>query len=612
MPSRLLFFDSETMPETAPAGRRAEVHRLRLGAATTFRRRKNKKVGRKQHRFAHPEEFLSILDGCLESKRTLWVIAHNASFDAQICGLLDAIKTGRYTFVERAGAIQQEDEDSIWSQKTSRFFLMSDPPTILHLQDADGRRFVLLDSMNWVCMPLKKLGDMIGLPKMTMPPWDASDDEWFEYCERDVEILERWFDDYSEFIRVNELGSMKWTFSSQAMTAYRSRYMPEGIESHCLEDVRELERSSYFGGEFRCFALGEFNEPVHQYDVNSLFPSVMLDRLYPASLARWSYDDRWQKVPLCFKPEECCAEVFISTWEEEYLKRIDDQPVPCIGEFSTFLCGPELAAAVERGHVVGFRQWAAYEMADLFSEFVRGLYELRQSCKAAGREDLQFAAKLLMNSLYGKFGQRGTELVYSPGVIPNQLWGRHIEVRPSTGENWEYLVINGDCYRKTRRKELRSSTPIISAWIASAAREAMRQHRSLLDDGSVLYQAIDSLIVTEAGKAVLEGAGLVDESELGKFKLAASSDALKIHGHGWYQIGNRMTLPGRKRTIAVDKDGGYEQTQFDGLKTLIIREPDPVVWSSRRFVKFPGDFTRGKVGPDGIVSPLVLSEPRPF
>ena len=417
---------------------------------------------------------------------------------------------------------------------------------------------------------------------------------------------------FVEFIDRHNLGSVKWSASAQSLTAYRTRFLTKEIESHQVEEVRVLERESYFGGEFRCFRLGETKEQVFHLDVNSLYPAVMRGRLYPWKLKRWYSREEWQPLPLPFEASEAVAEVFISTDGEEYLKRLGDDPMPVTGNFSTILTGPELTKAVERGHVLGFRRWSTYEMADVFSNYVDQIYALRRRCEAASRKDFAHFAKMLLNCLYGKFGQRGSSLIYRDDKHAPIEFGEWRVCKASTGERWRYVVLGGDVYEQVKRKELRSSFPVLSSWIAAAARERMRDLRTVAGLDATIYQAVDSLIVTEPGFERLKSYCLLDQTALGKLKIQATALGVKIHGHGWYQIGERQVLPGRKREVAVNTKNGYRQTQFTGLRSSLFTPPDDVVWSSKRFVRFPEAFKRGTVTPEGLVKPLHLDEECPI
>jgi hypothetical protein len=483
-----------------------------------------------------------------------------------------------------------------------------DPPTIIQLADQQGRKLVVLDSLNYCHESLAALGKAVGLPKLPMPRWGDPDSDWRVYCERDVEILERWFTGFLGFIGEQELGPVRWTASSQAMAAYRYRYIPQTIYSHQVEEVRQLERESYYGGQFRVFRLGEFSGQFVCCDVNSLFPSVMREGLFPIKLHRWCTDGPWRSSKPNFDPARSVAEVWIWSGDEDYPRREDGAPFPATGYYRTVLAGAELERAFRDGHAVHWRRWAQYHCAPLFAEFVDDLYSLRVACKESGREDYAQFAKLLLNSLYGKFGQRGGDLIYRANAKPPIEWGKWVEGSFDLTQRREYQVCAGEAYEMVDRKELRGSCPIISSFIAAAARERMLELRRKLPAESIYYQAVDSFILDSVGYELLKGQGLLDPSQLGKLKVSGESESLKIHGHGWYQIGERHVLPGRKKEILGETAAGYSQLAFEGIKSHFFREPDSSVFVRKRYVRFPDHFKRGRVLDDGRVEPLHINE----
>lgn len=609
-PTRVAFFDCETIGRHESRVKGAEMHRLRLGCMIGGRWRGGKLSGRKVFHFQTETEFLEALDSLLDPKQTLWLLAHNVGFDAQVSGLFAALKRGRYRILARSEASEPPPEGSIWAEQNPRSMVFHDPPTIIQMADGQGRKLVLLDSLNYCHVSLSQLGQAVGFPKLPMPKWSDPDKDWQFYCQRDVEILERWFTGFLGFVQEQDLGPVRWTASSQAMATYRYRHIPETIYSHQVEEVRKLERESYYGGQFRVFRLGEFSGDFKCCDVNSLFPSVMREGLFPVALERWCTDGPWRSSKPNFDAERSVAEVWIWSGDEDYPRRDKEAPYPATGYFRTVLAGKELARAIDDGHAIHWRKWAQYKVSDLFSTYVDELYGLRLKAQEEGREDYAQFCKLLLNSLYGKFGQRGSDLIFRPDARPPIEWGKWVEGSFDLMRRKEYQVAAGEAYELVDRKELRGSCPVVSSFIAAAARERMLELRRMLPDESIYYQAVDSFILDPIGYRVLESRGMIHPTELGKLKVSGESETLKIHGHGWYQIGERHVLPGRKQEIISENQAGYSQLAFEGLKSHFFREPDSGIAVRKRFVRFPDHFKRGTVDADGRVTCLhVIEEP---
>lgn len=58
------------------------------------------------------------------------------------------------------------------------------------------------------------------------------------------------------------------------------------------------------------------------------------------------------------------------------------------------------------GTVIKIYEFMRFSAEPIFKDFILNIYAKRLIAKKEGRSDLVYFYKLLMNSLYGKFGQR--------------------------------------------------------------------------------------------------------------------------------------------------------------------------------------------------------------
>ncbi|GAI47556.1 unnamed protein product, partial [marine sediment metagenome] len=157
------------------------------------------------------------------------------------------------------------------------------------------------------------------------------------------------------------------------------------------------------------FYLGELNsENYYIVDVNSLYPFVMRDNLYPVK-----YKKIVSKPSVSFIANEhndtsIIAKVLIDTDEPAYAVRRERTIFP-VGQFWVTLTTPELKYAFEHNHIVKIEQAVIYEQADIFSSYVNRFYTLRQKFRKEGNPEYEELCKKFLNSLYGKFGQKADE-----------------------------------------------------------------------------------------------------------------------------------------------------------------------------------------------------------
>ena len=104
------------------------------------------------------------------------------------------------------------------------------------------------------------------------------------------------------------------------------------------------------------------------------------------------------------------AEVVIKTESENpYPMRYNNRLVFPIGKFETTISTPEVIYALERDHIIKVKNVAIYESDYIFKDFVQHFYTARQ--KHRDNPVLNYLFKLILNSLYGKFGQLKREWI---------------------------------------------------------------------------------------------------------------------------------------------------------------------------------------------------------
>ncbi|GAG61900.1 unnamed protein product, partial [marine sediment metagenome] len=260
--------------------------------------------------------------------------------------------------------------------------------------------------MNWFAESLKQIGERLGVPKIRIDFAKCTESELSMYCKRDVEILLAAYKDFVRFLEGNKISRLCFTIGSTAMACYLLNYYDHKIYIHNNSEAIDLERASYRGGRVECFYLGEkSDETFYALDVNSLYPAVMYHGSFPVKYLTCTERGSVENLKRCLKTEAVIAKVLIETDEPAYAVKRDRTIFP-VGRFWTVLCTPELVYALCHNHIVEVKDIITYETASIFTRYVKRLYTLRQDFKSANVKTYENICKLLLNSLYGKFGQR--------------------------------------------------------------------------------------------------------------------------------------------------------------------------------------------------------------
>lgn len=586
MPRHLLFFDTETRMTTKPDG--STEHRLRLGWACSWKRSYGRHADSEQWlSFADAETFWQFVFTHTADKQKLWCIARNINFDFTVLQGWKYLKAAGYKL---------------------KFFYCSGTTVIISVYKP-GSSIVLLDSMNWFVESLEKTGVRIGIPKMHVDFETVNDSDLSIYCKNDVRIELENFRLFIRFLESNTISRLCYTRGSTAMAAYLFRHYNTPIFIHNNSEAIDLEREAYKGGRVECFRLGEFHEgPYTVVDVNSLYPFAMRDNEYPCKYDRQERYPTEAEFNEYLKTYAVVAKVIVDTQEPVYAVRGERTFFP-IGRFQASLCTPELLYAQQAGHLVKVIHCVLYEKADLFRSFVDTFYQMRMRFKAEGVDEYVELCKKILNSLYGKFGQKAEE------------WTKIGEC-PDEPDRYEYLIyadspglhsiryLMGQCFELTRQGESYDSFPAIAAHVTAYGRLVLWRLMKRAGSGNYFYCDTDSLIVNEKGLRRLKSE--MSDTELGKLKVVETMNRMAIYGLKDYQTGQKIVTKGIRSNAEKISEGVYRQDRWPSIQGMLRSGKGDVYTVEKTLKHLSRTYEKGIVDKDGLVTPFVLSlEPSP-
>lgn len=653
-PGAFIFFDTETTPRPVPSEPDTHLHTLRLGVAHYLRLENDRETRQDKIRFTSTQEFWSWAMAKLHRRIPTWIWTHNVGFDLTVCDFWRMLGSGEFEITDpdaEDGGERVEGRGSKWGRG---FMLLNDPPTVISGRVRGKGRFVICDTMNYFVTSLAKMGKQLGRDKMAMPDWNAPDDEWFTYCENDVLILRECVLGLVRWVKEQELGRFRYTAPAQALGAMRHRFMPWKIEYHDEADVRRLERQCYYGGRLEAFYLGSQSSthsrrlgghnrksvrrssrlrlPFYELDVCSLYPHVMRSFEYPRQLVDSSFErgrvGNWKRE----LAGDCAALVRLDTQTSFPVRERDIGTFYPVGRYWTCLCGPELQRACDSGVVTDCAAWSRYHLAGIFDEFVDYFWGERRRYELAGNNLYATMCKLMLNGLYGKFGQKSAEWVDRPDMDPPRQWGPWSVHDHAANVDYEYRVVGGNVQERVECGELINTSPAIAAFVTSYGREYMLDLMNVAGSEHVYYCVTDALIVDQTGFDRLSEAGHIATRELGKLDIKNTGNKLRIEGLHHVTLGNERKHGSVKANAKKIGSHLYQEIHFQHLAQILDgREVVEMLWDDEndQYVEhthylppLPGvlvypivkevkpRYTRGVVRPDGRVDPLTLSDER--
>jgi len=578
-PEEFIFFDAETFP--VKISEEEVEHRFRLGVALYWRNRKKECQDTLEWlKFSDLNQFWDFVIQKNLPKRRLILMAHNIEFDMKVLKGFEALKFRGYHLIK----LISESFVNIWKFRQNK------------------KTILFLDSMNYFNLPLKRLAQDIGLEKLPMPDFKENNETWFTYCQRDVEILYQAMKTWLDFVRENNLGCFSPTLASQSFNAFRHCFNKFDIYIHNRNAVIDLERQSYHGGRTECFFIGQLPEQNYfNLDVNSMYPSVMKKNLYPVKLKAHL---KLVSLPILKKLlENYClvARVKLVTEEPAFPYLYPDKLCFPTGSFEAVLTSRELSYGLAKNYVKGCSEAAVFEAAPLFIDYVDFFYRKRLSYLEQGNFSFAFLSKILLNSLYGKWGQRNEvfKIVAEDTDYPD---GCFEEWDLDTGEIVKYRAINGTLEKSVGKCEAFHSFPAIASHITADARLLLWNYIKIAGRENVFYCDTDSLFVNSKGLEHLKPN--LSNDEMGKLKLKDSTQDLEIWGLKDYRFGPKVKMKGIRPDAEKIGDNKFRQWQWEGLRgslkkarlnNMVMKKITKVLWR---------DYFKGEVLASGIVKPF--------
>lgn len=580
-PTYAIWFDTETRNDKRCKDK--IVHILTFGWAAFARKRSNGKWDKPEwKRFETADQFFAWVEGKKIPKTKLYLFCHNTSFDIPV---LDAFRN----FALRGWKLTMACIDA--------------PPTICKLRK-DNTTICILDTLNIFRMSLKALGGIIGLEKYDMPDISISSAEGDRYCKRDVEIIMKACMRWWQLIEDNDLGGFAPTLAGQAMRAFRHRFMSHKILIDNHEKATAVSRRSYYGGRTECFRLGHIKEHTTLLDVNSMYPAVMRAHDYPCRLLGHT-----RKASLCdlkewLKSRCLSADVTLRSTENAYPFRTPERLLFPLGRYRTSLSTPEILRALARNDIEEVHEVAIYEKAPVFADFVNYFYNMRLLADAETRTAEALMYKTLLNSLYGKFGQRG--LIWETTEQTDDLSARIWEEKDAeTGKIYRHRQLGGIVQVQYNETESKDSFPAIAAHVTAYARLLLYDMINTAGKGNVYYVDTDSLLVNDRGLGALDR--YIDPNKLGSLKIEGSYDDVEIFGAKDYRFGSKERHKGVKKNAVWLSANQVRQDQWSSLKGLLatghLSRP-----SIKKVTKtLSREYTKGTVLPSGYIEPFRLT-----
>ena len=318
-------------------------------------------------------------------------------------------------------------------------------------------------------------------------------------------------------------------------------------------DVARDIRLSYTGGSTDMYIpKNPLGTQIHVYDVNSLYPSVMLNCKYPIGSPTYFEGNLFKLDPNLFGFFYCK----ITT--PEYLdhpilqvhhkSNVGTRTISPLGSWEGWYFSEELKNSLKFGYQFEVLRGYYFKSDYIFKDYVNDLYNLR--LKYPKSDPMNYIAKILLNSLYGRFGMDDnfseTEILSTKDYLEleKEKDNNHIELLEVTPLKDKYMVTSKyySTYLNTRLdngSEYHNVNIAIASAVTAYSRIHMSQFKNNKDLPNLYYTDTDSLYFDKGGPISDSQALLVSSTTLGKLKLEGIYDKALFLAPKVYALENK-------------------------------------------------------------------------
>ena len=310
----------------------------------------------------------------------------------------------------------------------------------------------------------------------------------------------------------------------------KGNLIPTKSKIHMLSGIISKDiRTGYTGGSVDMYIPK--GENIHVYDVNSLYPFVMKEFKYPIGRPTYFNGDilKLDLKPFGFFYCRITAPSFLQHPILQLHHKTDDgiRTISPLGVFEGMFFSEELFNAEKFGYKFEILWGYTFKSDYIFKDYINKLYNLRLTYPKT--DPMNLIAKLLLNSLYGRFGMNDS-FTYSQ-IISKKDYPKFDKMEDFKESIQDLIELGSNYLVQLKNPKVEIGTDLDSGFIthnvnisiASAVTAYARIHMSQFKNNNNL----PNLYYTDTDSAYFDGPlpdSMVDPKRLGALKLEGQWD----------------------------------------------------------------------------------------
>ena len=469
---------------------------------------------------------------------------------------------------------------------------------------AESRRITLLDIQNYYPVKFAQLCKSFNAEMQPELSGDATPEEMRSWCKGKAELLQTVMQGLIKETVGTGRGALRMTSSSTAHSIFRTSYMKHKIITNHNPEVVAFEQSSYVGGYTGLNKLVEPGQPdLYKVDVNSMYPSVMMNEKFPTQLIEFAPGVTVQHLERFLNGYYVIASVTLSARNAHYPLRQGEFVYYPKGEFTATLATTSLRKALQNDEVRAVHHVAVYMGYNIFGEFVADIYNRRTKATQEGNAAHALMQKAINNTLYGKFGQLQTETARI-GDAPIDEFSVMDAFAPGTNDKWVEMHAGGSILFIRKGRESRYTSFAIASHITDYARHKLFSMMKEAGKENVFYADTDSMIVNGEGLKRLYH--LVDNSALGMLKIEETAPFYIGLAKKDYIFGETRKLKGFSNDGRRLDENVMSMYQRAGFGSRIMKQGGSGAYFNVVSKAYSPYLQGERIGAGGLVYPVTL------
>ena len=377
--------------------------------------------------------------------------------------------------------------------------------------------FIDLNNFSYVGKTLKQLSDDVGVDYIDIH--DYKNPMILDACKSHAKATSVILQKFQHVINNDFKSTLKLTVASTAIEIFQRKFLREGHGVGAgipdkIPDHKLHQNMSYRGGITEMFNTNK-HDNITCVDIKSMYPHIMRNITLP-NMNKCSKVLTGRDVRGYLKHFEGCSQITVTIPENIYyhpfLVLRNNKLQAMKGEVFGVFTFTEIREMIRQGFKIGKTDWLIQfkQIDNFFSDFVDELYLHKNRDKTG-------IYKLILNSLYGKFGQKHAYDVGFKKLEDGDVFdiNEHYELN---GVMYEYLSLD----RKNPPEFHIKSYPLIASYITAGARMYLYNEMLKVGLDKIIYCDTDSLMIADSLENVKKKICIIDKNmsvleQLGKW-----------------------------------------------------------------------------------------------